>query len=82
MFSFWKDLLLRALRSLGSEADMLDIYKWVEANTELPERYLEDSGYGGRPRYQHILRSYASKMVKNRELERVHRGRFRTPGAQ
>ena len=62
--------------------DIHQEYKWVEANTELPERYLEDSGYQGRPRYQHILRSYASVMVKNRELERVRRGRFRIPCAQ
>ena len=78
----WKDLLLRALRNLGGEAEMVDIYKWAEANRELPEKFLQDSGHQGRPRYPHILRSYASKMVKNHELVSVRRGRFRIPCAQ
>ncbi len=77
--SFWKTCIVEGLRSLGGEADMVDIYKWVESMDWLGKKDMEDSGYGGRPGYQHALRSYASMMVKKGELVRVSRGRFRLP---
>lgn len=79
MASYWENLILDVISRLGGEADMTEIYKWIETNVDLTERQLEDSGYQGRPRYQHALRSYASNMVCDGKLVRVSRGRFRMP---
>ena len=77
MASFWKTCILKGLRSLGGEADMVDVYRWVESVDWLGKNDLEDSGYGGRPNYTHTMRACASSMVKQGELIRVRRGRFR-----
>ena len=62
---------------MGGEADMVDVYKWLETTGWLGRNDLAASAYQERPNYQHSLRSYASSMVKKGELERVSRGRFR-----
>ena len=80
MVAFWKTSIVEGLRNLGGEADMVDVYKWLESMGWLGEKDLEDSGYGERPRYQHSLRACASTMVKKGELIRICPGRFRLPG--
>ena len=80
MAPFWKTSIVEGLRHLGGEADMVDVYKWLESTGWLGEKDLEDSGFEGRPRYPHSLRSCASMMVKKGELIRVRPGRFRLPG--
>ena len=81
MVPFWKTALLEGLRAHGGEADMVDIYKWLEAQDWLGPKDLEVSRYEGRQNYQHTMRTCASQMVKKGELERVRPGRFRLLGA-
>ena len=79
MASFWKACIEEGLKSLGGEADMVDVYKWAESVDWLGKRDLEDSPHQGRPRYTHSLRTCASRMVRRGELIRVRDGRFRLP---
>ena len=74
---FWQDLILRALRHLDGEADLKDITEWIGDNTDLTDRELEDSGYEGRPRYAHTVRSCAHNMTRDNKLVRLRRGRYR-----
>ncbi len=77
---FWRDTIRQALVGLGGEADMSpDIYGEIEKRRHLTPRELSDSPHGGRPRFVHTVRGVASDMVKDGELIRVARGRFRLP---
>ena len=77
MAGFWETCIVQGLREFGGEADMVDIYKYVETLDWFGKRDLEDSPHGERPRYTHSLRACASTMVKSGKLIRVSRGRFR-----
>ena len=74
---FWKTCVLEALRHFDGEADLMDIYKWLESMDWLGERDLEESPYQGRSNYQHSIRSVVAQMVKRGELAWVSRGRYR-----
>ena len=76
---FWPDLIISVLRRLGGVADLKDITEWTESTVDLTAHELDDSGYQGRPRYFHTLRTTASFMYRRGQLDRVPHGRYRLP---
>ena len=71
-----KHVISEPLHRLGGEADMGDIYEWIEEHVDLPDHELGDSGYDGRPRYRHSLRNCVSIMVGEGRLVRIAPGRY------
>ena len=76
--SFWRACVSEALQSLGGEAELQDIYLWIEDADYLGEQDKE-SWTDGRPMYQHSVRAFIGTMLKSGELVRVSRGRYRLP---
>lgn len=66
-----------AFRNLGGTASLRDIYDWLENHGNLTEWELGASPHGGRPRYQHGVRSHISDMVQAGKAERVGAGLYR-----
>ena len=76
--SFWKTCVLEAIQSYGGEAELQDIYLWIEAADYLGEREKEN-WTDGRPMYQNHVRSCISAMTNKGELVKVKRARYRLP---
>lgn len=75
---FWRTCVLEAVQSHGGEAELQNIYLWIEASDYLGEREKRD-WTDGRPMYQNHVRSCISAMVNKGELVRVRRARYRLP---
>jgi len=73
----WSEAILEAISYLGNEASLSDIYEALETHFPLTEDNLRTTRYGDRPAYQHEVRSFASKLVREGGLDRVSRGRYR-----
>jgi len=76
----WNWVLLDALRSRHGEADLSDIYEFIESMGPdfLPSRlFEEDLRWGRRPVYQHTVRSILSDLKQRGLVEWVARGRYR-----
>ena len=74
--SFWKACVLESVGSHGGVAELQEIYLWIEASDWLGEQDKRD-WEDGRPMYQNSVRACISMMVKNGDLARVSRGRYR-----
>ena len=68
--------ILRIIHSRGSEASTTQIYASLERGDffELQKHHWQETIYGGRPAYQHEVRSYLSNMVQSGEIVRLSRG--------
>ncbi len=75
----WERLLLQAVRSLGGQARLGDIYSWLEQKAELTGRHLRSTIHGGRPAYQHQVRSHLSNLCGRGALVRIKTGIYGLP---
>jgi hypothetical protein len=72
----WETVILTGFHSLGGEAGLQALYKFLEKDTPLPRQHLRATRYGGRPAYQHQVRSHVSNLCDSGDLRRVERGRY------
>jgi predicted RNase H-like HicB family nuclease len=73
----WSEAILEAINSLGHDASLKDIYAVLEQQFPLSEQNLQHTRYGGRPAYQHEVRSFMSNLLETGELQRTGRGKYR-----
>jgi ribosomal protein S19E (S16A) len=72
----WEIVILTGFHSLGGQADLQGLYGFLEKETPMPKQHLRSTQYGGRPAYQHQVRSHVSNLVQSGALRRVERGRY------
>jgi predicted RNase H-like HicB family nuclease len=77
----WSEGILEAINSLGNEASLQEIYGTLKEHFSLDQAYLRPTRHGGRPAYQHEVRSLVSNLVEDGYLERVGRARYRLTGS-
>lgn len=75
----WEQMLLHAIESLGGEAHLQDIYSWIEENAPLTSEHLRSTRHGGRPAYQHQVRSHLSNLCQRNALVWVRRAVYALP---
>ena len=74
---FRQQQIVEALEALGGRAELSEIYRWLESHGQLTSQDLQETRYGGRPNFQHIIRSTVSRMVAAHLVVRVGRGEYR-----
>ena len=72
----WETAILRSIKSLGGEAELQQIYGKVSDFRQLTEENLRETKWGGRPAYQHQVRSHITNLWQAGELIRISRGRY------
>ncbi len=74
----WEDVLLRIINHRCGTASTTQIYTALESDDliKLTEEQLRDTIYGGRPAYQHEVRSFLVNLVKKGDLRRENRGTY------
>ena len=73
----WQYAINKIIERAGGEADLQYIYAQLPDFMELTENQLRETIWGGRPAYQHTVRSYISNMCKSGLLRNVSRGRYK-----
>jgi len=74
----WESALLHVIKERGGKADTQQIYADVETGRfmALSRKHLKLTEYGGRPAYQHQVRSHLSNLVAAGKLTRIARGKY------
>ena len=72
----WEVTILRIMQELGSSADLSHVYRALEEGPSLTANDLRETKWGGRPAYQHQVRSHVSNLCKAKQLRNVARGRY------
>ncbi len=67
----WERLVVSAIESLGGEAHLQDIYSWLVECAQLTDKHLRSTQHGGRPAYQHQVRSHLSNLCQRGTVMRV-----------
>ncbi|MGO9620798.1 MAG: winged helix-turn-helix domain-containing protein [Desulfobaccales bacterium] len=70
----WEIAILMCVRDIGKEAMLPQIYRNIGNYIELGPNHLEGTPYGGRPAFQHEVRSFISNLCKLGYLVREDRG--------
>lgn len=73
----WELAILRAVQRLRGEADLPRLYAELPTLVTLTPEHLRETIWGGRPAYQHQVRSHISNLCEAGDLRRVGRGRYR-----
>ncbi len=73
----WREAILRCVVAREGTAHCQDIYKDVGKFISLSPSHLRDTRYGGRPAYQHEVRSYLSNLRRDGALNLVQRGTYK-----
>jgi hypothetical protein len=74
--NIWEVAILTCINSLHGEADLQEIYKHIGNFIILEKRHLEETRYGGRPAYQHQVRSHITNLCQAGDLIRISIGRY------
>ncbi|MDO9528501.1 MAG: winged helix-turn-helix domain-containing protein [Syntrophales bacterium] len=74
----WEIAILRSIEARGGSGNTKEIYAELESGKfiTLNENDLRETVYGGRPAYQHQVRSHLSNMRQAGDLRRVKRGTY------
>ena len=72
----WERLILDAVEDLGDPVHLSNIYLWLERNAPLTDEHLRATRHGGRPAYQHQVRSHISNLCQRGALVRVDVGMY------
>lgn len=72
----WNYAIREILYSHGDDMALPEIYKTLEQFYPLDESDLRETIHGGRPAYQHVVRSIVSNLVQSGDVERVGRGEY------
>jgi len=73
----WQYAIREILSHSQGEADLKDIYHILEHNFSLDSSDTRETRFGGRPAYQHVVRSVMSNLKKSGDVAWVRRGRYR-----
>jgi hypothetical protein len=73
----WQYAILEVLTHSRGEADLKDIYHSLEHNFPLDSADTRETRFGGRPAYQHVVRSVMSNLTNRGDVAWVCRGRYR-----
>jgi len=73
----WEDTIMKIVYSSGGEVDLQFIYKKIPELIDLTSEHLKETQWGGRPAFQHIVRSYISNLCQAGRLINISRGRYR-----
>ena len=63
MFGTWETAILRAVKKHGGTASLQDIYSTRPQLMPLTKSHVRPTKWGGRPAFQHAVRSYVSHLV-------------------
>ena len=72
----WEMSILKSIASFGGEAPLPQIYERIHSFIEMTNNDLRETQWGGRPAYQHQIRSHISNLCQERSLRRLSRGRY------
>ncbi len=70
----WEFAILEIINGLGGDGCLQEIYAKLEEFYPLSDHALRETIYGGRPGYQHEVRSFISNLCKKGDLVRLERG--------
>jgi DNA-binding transcriptional regulator PaaX len=70
----WEFAILEVISGLGGNGCLQEIYIKREEFYPLSEHALRETVYGGRPAYQHQVRSHISNLCEKGDLVRLERG--------
>jgi hypothetical protein len=71
----WQRAILEVVaESPQGQADLQRIYAGLQALLQLSPEHLRPTRYGGRPAYQHQVRSHVTDLCQVRQLEHLSRG--------
>ena len=72
----WEVNLLSAFDALGGEADLQAVYVYLERHAPMRAHHKQQTKWGGRPAYQHQVRSHVVNLFQSGQLRRIARGRY------
>jgi hypothetical protein len=72
----WEVVLLSAFRALGGSAELRDIYLYLERHALMRPHHTRPTKWGGRPAYQHQVRSHVVNLMQAGDLTRLARGHY------
>lgn len=72
----WEIAILRWINSIGDAASLKQMYKRIGKFKELSKSDLRTTEHGGRPAYQHQMRSHISNLYQTGEVKRISRGLY------
>ena len=76
----WEFAILEVVYHLGRKGCLQEIYAQLEEHYPLSEHALGETVYGGRPAYQHQVRSHISNLCQKQDLVRIERGCYSLTG--
>lgn len=76
MIGNWEGAILQAIDEHEGQANLQQVYKAIPRLVNLTGEQLRETQWGGRPAYQHGIRSYVSKMRHSGELARTGVGEY------
>jgi hypothetical protein len=72
----WEIAILMGVKDIGKEAMLQQIYRKIGNYIELSPKHIEGIQYGGRPVFQHEIRSFISNLCESGCLIRLDRGLY------
>jgi hypothetical protein len=69
--NIWENSILKSIASLGGEATLPQIYDSIQKFKEMTENDLKKTKWGGRPAFQHQIRSHISNLCQEKSLSRL-----------
>ena len=72
----WAEAILTAIGDLGGKATLKQVYSGVPKYRVLSREHLKETVWGGRPAFQHEVRSFVSGLVASGKLHKVSRGMY------
>jgi hypothetical protein len=72
----WEIAILKCIEALGGNAALQHIYGALGKFKQLSPTHLKATIHGGRPAYQHQVRSHISNLCASGELVRMSRGNY------
>ena len=70
----WSDAIIVCLKDLGGRGGLQQIYSRISRYISLKLTHQKETRWGGRPAFQHQVRSYISNLVKDGTLRKASRG--------
>ena len=74
MTTTWEYAVLKTINALHGESDLQSIYKNIDRFIDMSDYQERETKWGGRPAFQHTVRSTASTLCRHGYLRRVDRG--------
>ena len=72
----WELAILQSIHALGGEAGLQDIYRKLPSFTDITDKDWRETEWGGRPAFQHQVRSHITNLCDAGDLQKVERGRY------